>query len=205
MLNRITLMTLIATLIAVVGSRLLMPKAEYLPTGNSNFVIALLFPPPGYNPDEIRQIGEEFEAKLRPYWKVESGTPEAEALPGGGIRTFFYAGIGTDQVFMGLRANDNRRIRELVPVVQQMLGQVPGAYGIALQWSIFSDDASSGRSIDVDLRGPELEALLVRRRRNGCYTAPRDQQRPQNRSGDSSRVEARRGATLSPIPRPRRG
>jgi HAE1 family hydrophobic/amphiphilic exporter-1 len=149
------------TLIAVVGSRLLMPKAEYLPTGNSNFVIALLFPPPGYNPDEIRQIGEEFEAELRPYWETEPGSPEAEALPGGGIRTFFYAGIGTDQVFMGLRARDSGRIRELVPIVQQMLGRVPGAYGIALQWSIFSDDASSGRSIDVDLRGPDLENLVA--------------------------------------------
>jgi HAE1 family hydrophobic/amphiphilic exporter-1 len=149
------------TLIAVIGSRFLMPKAEYLPTGNSNFVIALLFPPPGYNPDEIRQIGEEFEAALRPYWDVEPGSPEAEALPGGGIQTFFYAGFGTDQVFMGLRALDNRRTRELVPLVQQLLGRVPGAYGIALQWGIFSDDASSGRSIDLDLRGPELEPLVA--------------------------------------------
>jgi len=149
------------TLLAVVGSRLLMPKAEYLPTGNSNFVIGLLFPPPGYNPDEIRRIGETFEEDLRPYWVAEPGSPEAGALPGGGIQTFFYAGIGTDQVFMGLRAHDDRRTGELVPIVQQLLGRVPGAYGIALQWGIFSDDASTGRSIDVDLRGPDLEGLVA--------------------------------------------
>ena len=69
---------------SLAGSWLLVPKAEYLPAGNSNFVIGVLLPPPGYNVPELRKIAEGFEQGLRatvrwylenePWWRaVQSG------------------------------------------------------------------------------------------------------------------------------------
>ena len=35
---------------------LMMPKAEYLPIGNQNFVFGLMLPPPGYSLDEVAEL-----------------------------------------------------------------------------------------------------------------------------------------------------
>jgi len=150
----------VLTAVSLVGSWLLMPKAEYLPSGNSNFVIGVLLPPPGYNIGELQKIAEGFEAGLRPRWEVEAGSPEALAQEGGGVQDFFFVGVGSNQVFMGLRAKDNTRTRELIPVLQAQIGKVHGAFGFASQWSIFSTDATAGRTINIDLRGPRLEDLI---------------------------------------------
>ena len=36
----------------------LLPKVEYLPEGNRNLVFGILLPPPGYNLDELLQMGD---------------------------------------------------------------------------------------------------------------------------------------------------
>jgi len=149
------------TTLSLVGSWLLMPKAEYLPAGNSNFVIGVLLPPPGYNVPELRKISQSFEQALSPRWEVEPDTPEARAQAGGGVKDFFFVAIGSEQIFMGMRANDGRRTRELIPVLQEQIGTVHGAFGFADQWSIFSADATAGRTINIDLRGPKLEDLIA--------------------------------------------
>jgi HAE1 family hydrophobic/amphiphilic exporter-1 len=150
----------VLTGVSVLGSWLLIPKAEYLPSGNSNFVIGVLLPPPGYNIAELQKIAVQFENDLRSRWEVEAGSPEALAHEGGGIHDFFFVGIGSDQVFMGMRANDNTRTRELIPLLQEQIGKVHGAFGFASQWSIFSTDATAGRTINIDLRGPRLDDLI---------------------------------------------
>jgi HAE1 family hydrophobic/amphiphilic exporter-1 len=149
------------TTFSLVGSWLLMPKAEYLPVGNSNFVIGVLLPPPGYNVAEMKKISEGFERELRPRWEVDPDSPEAREQAGGGVRDFFFVAIGSEQAFMGMRARDGSRTRELIPVLQEQIGTVHGAYGFATQWSIFSADATAGRTINIDLRGPRLEDLIT--------------------------------------------
>ena len=57
-------------------SWLLMPKVEYLPSGNRNLVIGIILPPPGYNLDQLVEMGEEIQEAVRPYWDVEPGSPE---------------------------------------------------------------------------------------------------------------------------------
>ncbi|MFQ5767073.1 MAG: efflux RND transporter permease subunit, partial [Acidobacteriota bacterium] len=147
------------TLVSVVGSWLLMPKTEYLPTGNSNFILGIVLPPPGYNLDEYRRIAETVDEGLRRYWETAPGTAAARALPGGGLANSFFAAFG-DQVFMGMRARDDNRVREILPVLQETLSRIPGAITIARQSSIFERGLETSRSIDVDLRGPRIETLL---------------------------------------------
>ena len=47
---------------------MLVPQAEYLPTGNRNLVIGILLPPPGYNMETFVKMGHTIETVLRPYW-----------------------------------------------------------------------------------------------------------------------------------------
>ena len=62
----------------------LLPKLEYLPTGNRNLVIALSLPPPGYNLDTVTGIAHKFEADLQPYLAAGDGVVRGKApkLPG---------------------------------------------------------------------------------------------------------------------------
>ncbi|MFQ5718795.1 MAG: efflux RND transporter permease subunit [Acidobacteriota bacterium] len=149
------------TTVSIGGSWLLMPKTEYLPTGNSNFVLGMLQPPPGYNVDENLAIAEEIvEPALARYWEAEPGTPEAEVLEGGGLRNLFYVSFG-NRTFVGLRANDDQRVFETVPLLQEVLSRVPGSIAVAFQSSIFSQGLQTGRSINVDIRGPRIEDLIA--------------------------------------------
>ncbi|MBI4462667.1 MAG: efflux RND transporter permease subunit [Acidobacteria bacterium] len=149
----------VLTLTPILLAYLLMPKAEYLPTGNTNLVFAILLPPPGYNHAEVARMRDTMEPVLAPIWRPEPRTPEALAQPGGGVNTFWYVGWGR-QVFMGARSNDPDRVRELIPVVQQAIRGIPGTFGIVNQASLFQRGAGGGRLIDIEITGPELEQLI---------------------------------------------
>jgi len=143
---------------AAVGlSLLLAPKAEYLPVGNRNFLFGIVFPPPGYSVDQVAEIQEQFVERLGPLW--EASDEEAESLPGGGIHNFFFVALA-DRAFMGARARDPLRVRELLPEFQAVNDDIPGAISIINQASLFARGIAEGRNIDVDLVGPDLERLI---------------------------------------------
>ena len=145
--------------VAVSGTYLLWPKVEYLPTGNRNLVFGIVLPPPGYNLGRLVELGETVEQKLRPYWDVDPASPEAQALDAPPIGDFFYVARGR-QVFMGLRAVDPMRARELVPLGFRLADELPGAIVVAAQSSLFEQGLTANRSIDVEITGPELEQLV---------------------------------------------
>jgi HAE1 family hydrophobic/amphiphilic exporter-1 len=144
--------------VAAIGlSWLLAPKAEYLPTGNQNFLFGIIQPPPGQSLDENITMKLSYDEGLGYLWK---GTPEETAdLPGGGISDFWF-GVGGGMVFMGISARDPVRVRELLPEFEKVNGTLPGSFAFVFQSSIFQRSFGSGRSIDVELTGPELEQLI---------------------------------------------
>jgi len=144
---------------AILGTWALFPKVEYLPTGNRNLVFGQVMPPPGYNNDELVRLGETIEQGLRPYWDVDPDSPEAKALKYPVIRDFFFVARGRT-VFVGLRANDPLRAGELVPLVQRVAFALPGAFAFATQASLFERGLTAGRTIDIEITGPELEYLV---------------------------------------------
>jgi len=158
-LRRITVVMLL-TGISIGGSWLLMPKTDYLPTGNSNFLIGILLPPPGYNVGEMKTMAEKVESRLTHYWEHDPKSPEAMAQPGGGMGNFFFAAFG-NQAFMGMRSNDDNRVRELLPVLRQSLASIPGTIGIGMQSSIFDQGLQTSRSVSIDIRGPRIEDLIA--------------------------------------------
>jgi len=157
-LHRLGIVILLTSL-SLAGAWLLIPKAEYLPEGNRNLIFGMLFPPPGYNLDELTQMGKVIEGNLRPYWEAESNSPEARELGAPRITNFFYVARGR-MVFMGAIADDPLRVKELIPVMQKAISILPGTFGIITQPSLFSRGIAGGRSIDVEITGPRLEELV---------------------------------------------
>ena len=151
----------IAVAVLLIGSSalvvsFLLPKGEYLPTGNRNLIFSILLPPPGYNLDELILVGQGIENNLRPRWEAEVGTPEADAIEGPLLGNVFYVAFGRS-AFMGARARDPSRARELIPIIQRPLFAVPGMIAIVIQSGLFQ---RGGRAIDIEITGPDLGRLV---------------------------------------------
>ena len=146
----------------------LMPKTEYLPEGNRELLFGILLPPPGYNLEELSAIGETIEDDILP---LIPGHPKAVANRGASgdgqngkgalppVKNFFYVAWG-QQVFMGIISAVQERTRDLLPFAYGVLGKIPGMYPFVTQASLFSRGAGEGRSIEIQIKGPELEKLI---------------------------------------------
>ncbi|MBI4775879.1 MAG: efflux RND transporter permease subunit [Deltaproteobacteria bacterium] len=137
----------------------LSPQTEYLPGGNRNLILGIMIPPPGYNLDEYREVAETVESTLRPYWEDGSGSGKPSPSDPPHIQNFFFV-AWQKQLFMGASTSDPNRARELIPLMQDALAHVPGMIPIVLQTSLFERGIGQGRSIDVDISGPDLRRLI---------------------------------------------
>ena len=137
----------------------LMPKTEYLPVGNNNFIFAILLPPPGLNLEEVASLHTVIDKEMGSLWEAPTDALDAKDLPGGGIRNFFFVAL-RDRAFMGARSNDPLRVRDLIPVFQRAGSKIPGSILVATQSSIFQRGLGEGRNIDIEITGPELERLM---------------------------------------------
>ena len=137
----------------------IIPEMEYLPEGNRNMILAIMLPPPGYSLEEQRAIGLIIEKELSPYWLAKKGTREADLLDGPPIKHGFYVSRGRS-VFMGVLSAVPERVAELIPVLQRVCGKIPGMITIVQQASLFEQALSGGRTIDIELTGPDLNRLV---------------------------------------------
>ncbi|RIK80107.1 MAG: AcrB/AcrD/AcrF family protein [Planctomycetota bacterium] len=139
---------------------LLFPKVEYLPNGNRNLVIGFMQPPPGYNMDHLMDVGDRIESKLRPYWDVAAGSEAAKQLDGPIIADFFFV-VRNKSLFMGVRADDPMRAKEMIPLLLNATADVPGMRIFPSQASLFEQGLTGGRSIDVEISGPDIRKLVA--------------------------------------------
>ena len=140
-------------------SWLLWPKVEYLPSGNRNLVYANILPPPGYSTDQLLELGAGVEKTMERYWNTNPDDPEAAELPHPTISDFFYSARGRS-IFIGLRAHDPERAAEIVPMIREFKDSIPGALVTGRQSSLFERGGAGGRSVDVEITGPEIEQLV---------------------------------------------
>ena len=151
--------SLVIVAAAIGATWLLMPKVEYLPEGNRNLVFGILLPPPGYNIDELLRMGNIVEARLLPYWDVDPGTPEAAALDAPVLGDLFFVARGRS-VFIGVRSLDPLLAGKLVPLIRRVAADLPGTFAVAKQSSLFEQGIGSGRTIDIEITGPDLAKLV---------------------------------------------
>jgi len=149
----------VLTFISIFFTWWMIPEMEYLPEGNRNMILAIMLPPPGYSLEEQKAIGLVLEKELSPYWLAKAGTKEAAMLDGPPIKHGFYVSRGRS-VFMGMVSAEPERVAELIPVIRRMCVKIPGMITIVQQSSLFERGLSGGRTIDIELSGPDLNRLV---------------------------------------------
>jgi len=140
------------TAFSILSVILLMPKMEYLPEGNRNFVMNILIPPPGLSYKEKLAIGEKVFRDTAPYFRKDH---EGVA----GIHNMFYVGADMIMIF-GAMSLHEQRAGELVPVFTRIINSIPGMFGVSKQAGIFQTRLGQGRTIDVDISGEDLNGVI---------------------------------------------
>jgi HAE1 family hydrophobic/amphiphilic exporter-1 len=158
--NRFLALLVVAVMITAAGafSVNFLPKLEYLPEGNRNLVFGIIIPPPGYNLATMSDIAEQVEGATRPLWASESGPLSEPGGPPKIERFFFVATRAT--TFVGATSQEPQRAGELIPVLREPVFREPGTFGFINQPSIFGRGIGSGRKIDFDISGPDLQQVL---------------------------------------------
>lgn len=140
------------TFLAVATAYFLIPKMEYLPQGNRNLVINLMVPPPGLSYEERKDIGETLFRDVDPYmFKDHDGYP--------GIDNMFYVGSEAIMLF-GATSSHEQRAGELIPLFTRMIHSIPGMFGVSTQAGIFQTRLGRGRTVEVDISGPDLGRIV---------------------------------------------
>ena len=130
-----------------------LPRLDYLPDGNANFVFGRLIVPTGYSMDETLRIAQKMENAAKPLWEGktnEGGPPEID-------RFFFVAFQGG--AFAGASAKDSSRVAELKMVLMRPVFSEPGARAFVSQASLFGRSVGGSKSIRVDVTGPNLDVI----------------------------------------------
>ncbi|WOH37046.1 efflux RND transporter permease subunit [Thalassotalea fonticola] len=169
--------------LTLVGIALLIPPMDYLPKGNRNFAFGFMVPPPGYNLDQISEIGDRIEDKLRPAWEIsgdrftaetklrngplptEDNRPDVRLRDGSVITApaidhYFLVAMG-GQVLHGLIPMDAEKTVDAVDLLNQTLMGVnaPDVIGFAFQFPLFNTGGTTGSAIQIDLVGDDLPQI----------------------------------------------
>ncbi len=137
----------------------LTPDTEYLPEGEESKVFTLLFAPPGYNIDMMREAFQRVDAEFYPAvgqdpTLFDNGEAEVPALN-------FTIGFATQsRVFAVREATDRRHTGELMRVATEKTSQLPGLRSFSSRGSIFAGNFGGTRAINIDISGPDLASLF---------------------------------------------
>ena len=148
--------SLLVALASVAASSLLalslLPKMEYLPTGNRNLVFGIVTPAPGSSIDELMATGFENQSIMK-----EHTAPHASRTPV--VDRSFFVGDST-RLFVGAVAEDPAQVIAVRDFLQGLHSRMPGVINFATQAALFSRGIGEGRSVELILTGADLAALI---------------------------------------------
>ncbi len=128
----------------------LKPEADFLPNGNRNLVFAFILPPPGSSVDTLeKELGKVVAQRMQPY---------VDGVAEPAVDNYFFVAFGSG-VFMGARTVDPDKSDELVPLINRLIGSFPDTIAFAQRSSLFSG-FGGGRTVDIDIQGSNIDALL---------------------------------------------
>ncbi len=145
---------IVFTSLSVACAWILLPKAEYLPQGNQNFIMNILVPPPGYSAQKRREVGEYLFAQTDQYRR-----PGDHNLPL--IKNMFYFSSDFLSGF-GLSATDayETEAKRFIPALNRIINSLPGMFGISIQPGIFESGIGKGRTVDLNISGEEMGDIV---------------------------------------------
>ena len=142
----------------VLATYFFLPKLDYLPNGNRNFLSGVIVTPPGYNLTTMAEIAVGIESAIRHLWSSETGPRSEPGQPPKIQRFFFVAHSGS--TFLGGASEEPGRVRELLPILRKASFREPGTFGFISQGSLFGRGVSGSRRIDLNISGSDLEVIL---------------------------------------------
>jgi len=130
---------------------LLMPKANLLPQAPSDSLNAFFAMPPGGTVEMVEtEIAGTIVKRLRPYMDHEKQPY---------IRGYNLSSFGTFNILF-LYPQDPNRIEEMIGIVRdEVLIELPDTQAFVQRSSLLNFGFDGGRSINVDLQGPDINAL----------------------------------------------
>ncbi|MCB1229049.1 MAG: efflux RND transporter permease subunit [Verrucomicrobiae bacterium] len=175
-------------LMTVVGSAILKPERDYLPSGNRDVVFGMLFPPPGYNLDQLSAMGRRIEDRVKPAWEAtpnkfgiedvvekaegKSTEPHDDRKPvplGYGqegtvmpppLKHYFLVSF-EGRMFHGAISADKKRVVDAVPLLNMATSgaAAPDTIAFAFQAPLFRVGGLTGSAIQIDLTGDDLDEV----------------------------------------------
>jgi len=186
-LGRIAVVSLFV-IVTGLGSMILKPELDYLPTGNRNIVFGLLFPPPGYNLEQLSEMGERIEERVRPNWEVTPNRFQVETVlekragrstdpvddrvevPMGygqegtvkppPLDNYFIVSFA-GQMFHGAVSADKKHVIDAIPMMNHATAaeRVPDTIAFAFQAPLFRIGGVTGSAIKINLTGSDLDEV----------------------------------------------
>ncbi len=145
---------MIFTSLSVYTAITLLPKAEYLPQGNRNFIMNILVPPPGYSAEKREEVGRYIFDKTD-----EFRTPGDHGMPL--IKNVFYVSSDWISLFGVIAKKEfETQASRFIPAMNKLINSLPGMFGISIQPGIFESGIGKGRTVDLDISGDEMDALV---------------------------------------------
>ncbi len=174
--------------ITIFGTRVLLPPLDYLPSGNRNIIFGLLFPPPGYNLDQLSELGARIEERIRPAWETtenrfavetvleeKAGRPtepvdERQPVPLGfgqegailppRLSNYFLVSF-EGRMFHGSVSRDKKQVVDAIPLMNHATAPdiLPDTIAFSFQMPLFRVAGATGSAISIDLTGDDLDQV----------------------------------------------
>ena len=157
--RRIVLIALVLGLSGVIIVYLT-PKAEYLPEGEEQKLFANLYAPPGYNIETMHDIYKRFDPQFVAEIgadpdKFSRGESEIPAL------NFAVGYAGAESILYIPEATEREHTDALLKVITERMRAYPGVRSFASRGSIFAGNRGGSRSINLDIKAPDLPTLFA--------------------------------------------
>jgi multidrug efflux pump subunit AcrB len=173
----------------------LTPPAEYLPEGEEAKTFARMSAPPGYNLSEMMTVAEQVQNKFVPQVGASSDTFLQGSTDVPPLLSFFMSTQPTGLMVIA-EPSDPADIDALMDALTNHYQTFPGMRAFASRGSIISSNDGGTRSINIDIAGPDLQALYrvamaVDRRAREVFEKPRIQSQPPSLTLAQPMVEVR--------------
>ncbi|UCD76849.1 MAG: efflux RND transporter permease subunit [Phycisphaerales bacterium] len=171
---------------AIVGTLMLMPPSDYLPKGNRNFVFGMVIPPPGYNIDQMSEIGRRIEQTVRPFWEASDLADDRAAYAGAveqlpemptfdmttmspgapvvppTIHDYFLVSF-QGLMFHGGICDEPQRAVDMMPLWDQSTRAdvLPGVLAFSFQIPLFQLGGITGSAVKLQLVGTDLDQIVA--------------------------------------------